>query len=72
MDAKVIEVKRKPPLWSVKASARYVAWFSGTNARALAIAYATANFGEFTIVEKPVPKRDQARIDKIAGLSEPI
>jgi len=69
--AKVIETKRKPPLWSVKAGARYVAHFSGADARQRAIDYATANFGDYTIRETPTPRREQARLDTIAGLSKP-
>ena len=57
--AKVIETKRKPPIWSVKAGTRYVTGFIGNDARKRAIAYATKNFVEFEIVEKPVPKRTQ-------------
>ena len=68
--AEVIETKRKPPLWSVKAGARYIANFSGADARQRAIDYATANFGEYTIRETPTPKREQARLDARAGLSK--
>ena len=57
--AKVIETKRKPPIWSVKAGARYVTGFMGNDARKRAVAYAAKNFAEFEIVEKPVPKREQ-------------
>lgn len=57
--AKVIETKRKPPIWSVKAGARYVTSFMGDDARKRAIAYATKNFVEVEIVEKPAPKREQ-------------
>jgi hypothetical protein len=71
---KVIETKRKPPMWSVKAGARYVAGFLGNDARKRAIAYAAKNFVEFEIVEKPVPKREQLSrhgpLEK-AGLSKP-
>jgi hypothetical protein len=66
--AKVIETKRKPPMWSVKAGARYVASFMGSDARKRAIAYAAKNFAEFEIVEKPVPKRARSGD---AGLSKP-
>lgn len=72
--AKVIETKRKPPLWSVKAGARYITGFMGTDARKRAIAYAAKNFAEFEIVEKPVPKREQLSrrgTSKKAGLSKP-
>jgi hypothetical protein len=69
--AKVIETKRKPPIWSVKAGARYVTSYMGNDARKRAIAYATKNFVEFEIVEKPVPKREKSRLDARAGLSKP-
>lgn len=69
--AKVIETKRKPPIWSVKAGARYVTGFMGNNARKRAIAYAAKNFAEFEIVEKPVPKREQRSRRDDAGLSKP-
>ena len=72
--AKIIETKRKPPIWSVKAGARYVASFVGADARQLAIAHAAARFAELEIVEKPVPKREQLSrrgTSKKAGLSEP-
>jgi hypothetical protein len=69
--AKVIETKRKPPLWSVKAGARYVTGFMGDDARKRAIAYATKNFVEFEIVEKPVPKREKLSRRGDADLSKP-
>jgi hypothetical protein len=72
--AKVIETKRKPPLWSVKAGARYVTGFSGNDARQRAIDFAATNFTEVEIVEKPVPKREQLSgrgSSKNAGLSKP-
>jgi hypothetical protein len=69
--AKVIETKRKPPIWSVKAGARYVTGFMGNNARKRAIAYAAKNFAEFEIVEKPVPKSEQRSRRDDAGLSKP-
>jgi hypothetical protein len=71
---KVIEIKRKPPIWSVKADARYVTSFMGNDARQRAIAYAAKNFAEFEIVEKPAPKREQlSRHGPFvkAGLSKP-
>ena len=55
--ARVVEIKRKPPMWSVKAGARYVAGFMGKDAKKRAVAFAAKNFIEFEIVEKPVPKR---------------
>jgi hypothetical protein len=69
--AKVIETKRKPPIWSVKVGARYVASFMGDDARKHAIAYAAKNFADFEIVEKPVPKREQRSRRGDAGLSKP-
>jgi hypothetical protein len=50
---KVIETKRKPPLWSVKVGARYEASYVGDKARG-----ATINFGKtlgwpYGLVEKP-------------------
>ena len=69
--AKVIEIKRKPPVWSVKAGARYVTGFGGNDARQRAIDFAAANFTEFEIVEKPVPKRKQLSRRGGAGLSKP-
>jgi hypothetical protein len=69
--AKVIETKRKPPMWSVKAGARYVTSFMGNDARKRAIAYAAKNFVEFEIVEKPGPKREQRSRRGDTGLSKP-
>jgi hypothetical protein len=69
--SKVIETKRKPPIWSVKAGARYVASFMGNEAKKRAIAYAAKNFAEFEIAEKPVPKRAQLSRRSAAGLSKP-
>jgi hypothetical protein len=69
--ARVIETKRKPPIWSVKAGARYVTGFMGDDARKRAMAYAAKNFVEFEIVEKPVPKREQLSRRGDAGLSKP-
>ncbi len=71
--AKVIEIKRKPPMWSVKVGARYIIGFMGNDARKRAIAFAVKNFAEFEIVEKPVPKREQLSrrgTSKKAGLSK--
>jgi hypothetical protein len=68
--AKVIESKRKPPMWSVKAGARYVTGFIGNDAKKRAIAYAAKNFAEFEIIEKPVPKREQRSRRGDAGLSK--
>jgi hypothetical protein len=68
--AKVVEIKRKPPIWSVKVGARYVTSFMGDDARKRAIAYAAKSFAEFEIVEKPVPKREQRSRRDDAGLSK--
>jgi hypothetical protein len=72
--AKVIEIKRKPPMWSVKVGARYVTGFMGDDARKRAVAYAAKNFAEFEIIEKPAPKREQRSRrgpSEKAGLSKP-
>jgi hypothetical protein len=61
--ARVVEIKRKPPLWSVKAGTRYITGFLGNDARKRAIAFAAKNFAEFEIIEKPVPKRPSRRPD---------
>ncbi|MFZ0494942.1 MAG: hypothetical protein WBE80_06200 [Methylocella sp.] len=69
--AQVIQTKRKPPMWSVKAGARYVAAFSGNDARQRAVAFAATNFAEFEIVEKSAPKREQLSRRGNAILSKP-
>jgi hypothetical protein len=53
MTAEVIETKRSPPIWSVKAGNRYKATFSGPEARTQAEEYAIMNYGGFTLREKP-------------------
>jgi hypothetical protein len=53
MTAEVIETKRHPPIWSVKAKSRYKGSFMGADARAKAEAFALAKFGTFTVKEKP-------------------
>lgn len=58
MTVEVIETKRHPPIWSVKAGNRYAATFSGANARAKAETYAAA-LGNYTVREKPPFKRRQ-------------
>jgi hypothetical protein len=59
MTAEVIETKRHPPIWSVKAKKRYKAVFSGPDARIQAETFAAQNFGEFVVREKPAPTRKQ-------------
>jgi hypothetical protein len=71
MKAEVIETKRKPSLWTVKAGGRYQASFAGPTAKDNAIKYAAKRFAEFIVVERPTPKREQARFDAWAGLSKP-
>ena len=56
MLVKVIETKRKPPLWSVKVGARYVDTFMGDDAKERALARA-AEFGEPEVIERPSLKR---------------
>ena len=46
-------------------------WASERHPAPLSVAFAATNFAEFEIIEKPVPKREQARLDEIAGLSKP-
>jgi hypothetical protein len=67
---KVIQTKRSPPIWTVKVGARYAKGFMGDDAKARAMAFATNLSAEFEVVEKATPKREQARLDAIAGLSE--
>lgn len=69
---KVIQTKRKPPLWSVKVGALYAEIFSGESARASAIEFAATLSDNFEIVEKPTPRREQLHLDGRAGLSEAI
>ena len=66
MTTQVIETKRQPPLWSVKANQRFKAVFHGADARALAEAYAAHHHGEFEIVSKKVPAREQRRLNFLA------
>ncbi len=62
MQIQVIEIKRQPPLWSVKVGKRYVVVFSGPLARADAVAHA-ATLGDFTVVERAIPAREVRRLD---------
>jgi hypothetical protein len=48
--ARVVEAKRKPPLWIVKTGNRFQAGFTGRNAKAMAIAYAEENFRDFEVL----------------------
>lgn len=66
---KVTQTKRSPPIWAIKVGARYVASFSGSDAKERALVFAMTNFDSFAVIEKPTPKREQARLDAIAGLS---
>jgi hypothetical protein len=54
---KVIETKRKPPMWSVKIGARYAMAFMGADAKERAIDFAREKSPDFEIVERPTPKR---------------
>jgi hypothetical protein len=58
---KVIETKRKPPMWAVKVGARYKASYMGDGARERAITYAATLGSNYGLVERPAPKREQAR-----------
>lgn len=66
MTAEVIETKRKPPLWSVKAGGRYKAGFMGADARAKAEAFAAETFGKFTVVERPPTGKELKRAEALA------
>jgi hypothetical protein len=59
--AKVIETKRKPPMWSVKAGARYVASFSGNDARQLAIAHAAINLPKLKLLKSRCQSANKGR-----------
>jgi hypothetical protein len=56
--AEVIQTKRKPPIWAVKARGRYARTFIGPNAKAEAEAFAAASYPEFTVSERPTPGRE--------------
>jgi hypothetical protein len=66
---KVVETKRKPPMWSVKVGARYKASYMGASAREMAIKFAESLGSDYELVEKQMTKRERARLDAIAGLS---
>ena len=66
MTAKVIETKRQPPLWSVKAGNRFKAVFHGAEARAQAEAYATENYGAFEVREKSATGKETRRAEFLA------
>jgi hypothetical protein len=68
---KVIQTKRRPPIWTVKVGARYITGFVGEDAKARATVFAAKISPEFQVVEKPTPKREQSRLDAIAALSDP-
>jgi len=55
--AQVIETKRKPPIWSVKAGHRYEATFAGDDARKKATRYAAKRFSGYEVVAKPATTR---------------
>jgi len=67
---KVVQLKKSPQMWSIKVGARYVMGFMGNDARERAINFAARESADFEIVAKPTTKREQARLDAIAGLSE--
>jgi hypothetical protein len=67
---KVVQMKKSPPIWSIKVGARYLTGFVGNDAKERAFAFATSQFGEFEMIAKPTTKREQARLDAIAGLSD--
>lgn len=62
MIARIIRIKRSPPIWAVKAGPRYVAYFSGANAERQATEHAQEHYGDHARVI-PEPKRKPARPD---------
>src|SRR5271156_4978758 len=58
-NVKVIETKRKPPMWAVKVGARHRATYMGAKARERAIKFAEmlTFSGKYELVEKPTPRR---------------
>ncbi len=69
---RVIQTKRKPPLWSIKVGARLLISFYGSNARDEAINFAKLKFKEFEISERPEPKRErQSRQRRGAATDSP-
>lgn len=65
MTAEVIETKRNPSIWSVKAGKRYKATYAGPGAREKAEAFARAKFGEFTVRELAPLVRQQWRPEMV-------
>ncbi len=59
-DVQVIRTKRSPPIWAVKAGARYVAHFSGRNAERQATEHAQEHYGDHARVI-PEPRRRVAK-----------
>jgi hypothetical protein len=55
-------------MWAVKIGARYKASYMGASARERAIEFAREQSPDFEIIEKPPPKREQARLDAITSL----
>ena len=53
MATQVIQTKRQPAIWSVKAGGRHRALFSGVGGGAQAEAYAAENYGTFEVLAKP-------------------
>jgi hypothetical protein len=66
MTTQVIQTKRQPPLWTVKAGYNIVAGFSGADARAKAEAYAAENYGTFEVREKPLTGKERRRLEFLA------
>ena len=58
--AQVVETKRKPPLWSVKAGGRYRATFLGHDAKEKALEYAKEHYTDLSVIEHATTRRKAA------------
>jgi hypothetical protein len=58
--AQVIETKRKPPIWSVKAGHRYKATFLGNDAKEKALEYARERYADLSVIEHATTRRKAA------------
>ena len=70
MTAQVIQTKRQPPYWAVKARGRYQAYFSGPDGRAQAEAHAAERYGEFKVLVKPETGKEAKRAAFLAAQAE--
>ena len=70
MTAQVIQTKRQPPYWAVKARGRYQAYFSGPDGRAQAEAHAGEHYGAFEVLAKPQTGKESKREAFLAEMAE--